>query len=137
MSDEFFVSKITGQSFTREEILLGCNNRIIAIKNLRAFTGKGLKESKDEIETLEQDPNNYIREWAILKCFKKYSTQSEPNPALTKEEFLQILSDAIDAGSKLYFSDPVEIVIQTCQNIKIQGGLPAIAKQIQQCIDNL
>ena len=143
MTYETLTSKlVAGQQFTHDE-LAKCEDAVIqTIKRLREFTNFGLRESKDLVDAIKKpgpitngfNSTSLSRE-DIYELFKKFSVQEIP--ALTKEEFLQVLSDAIDAGDKLYYTDMIDIVVQTCTNIRQNGGLTAIAKKIHKFINDI
>jgi hypothetical protein len=143
---------VPGKEFTHDQ-LIGCKDALInTIKELRSFTGFGLRESKDLVDAIKKthplpaqnamssiggynQPLTTLELDDIYKLFKQYSINT-PDP-LSKEEFLAILGDAIDAGDKLYYTDMIDVVEQTCKNIRKEGGLQKIAEKIHKFVDGL
>ena len=110
------------------------------IKEWRAFTGQGLKESKDAIEkalfkTSTTMPNGYVTygdsPWnkdsydSVLAAFAEHAHVSE----LSREEFIHIIEGAIDNMSSFHFNDMLDATMVCLENIKKNGGLAAIAEK--------
>jgi hypothetical protein len=119
---------VNGIDYKADEILSYYpHQKIRAIKALRDVSALpdgykiGLKEAKDTIEACNSE-SEYIT------LFTKYCGPNwEP---LTKEEFMNIIEEAIDAGGdKFLAKDMLDSVEFLCSNIRKKGGLDEVAKE--------
>lgn len=95
------------------------NQKISLIKLYRQLTGLGLKDAKDAIEEAGS------REEDIMYAFEKVCAPL----TISKDEFIQIISEAIDNMDKFYHKDMLHAVQVLCENIKDYGGLQRIAME--------
>lgn len=121
------------------------NGEIIAlIKDWRAFTGSGIKDSKDKIESLivydPARPPTSIRGWDvdkttdnIVRAFYNVSY----HPELSKEVFIGMITDAINNMDKFHCNDMLIAVEFLFENIKKRGGLVKIAEENDIFLDSL
>lgn len=108
---------------------------ISLIKELRTLKGEGLRVCKDAVDACRKKPqdkatrnqNDFDLE-KIIETFVDHGMEPEFHE-LEKEEFMNILEEAIDASGKLHFNSMLDAVMVTCKNIKSNGGLEEIAKQ--------
>lgn len=124
-------------------------NIIILIKNWRTMSGDGLKDSKDKIESLIVfDPklpktgsySSSGRGWdaqltknSIMSAFIELSQF----PQLTKEEFVNMVSNAVDQMHTFHCTDMIEAVEFLFKNIKAKGGLQKIAEENHNFLDGI
>ncbi len=127
------ISSINGYKVKCADLRELKDKKIGCIKEFHAFTNMGLKDSKNAVETIPLDGNNNMRPDKIVELFEKYAVKIE----LSKEELLQIFSDALDVADKMYFRDPIAVIMTTCINIQKIGGVNAIALQVHNFINNL
>ena len=105
------------------------NEKINLIKEYRRFAEKGLKDSKDAIESCWEDFN------AMVELFK---IASDWNPRFTRDEFMVMVNEALDGAEKMYFNgDYIEIMKILISNVEKQGGLKAIAKKREEFLAKL
>ena len=114
----------------------GGSNKIAAIKEFRRVTGMGLKDSKDAVERCGYSSTNPD---LLVEEFIKHGGDNvegvvEP---LTKQEFMYIIDEAIDAMPTYHCKDMVECVEFLCKNIRANGGLDAIATEREKFLRNL
>lgn len=96
-------------------------DKIALIKEYRNITGKGLKDSKDIIEDALYNHKN------MVDLFRKATGHFiEP---YTKEEFMNVIENAIDNMHHLQFDDMLSAVEIALDNIKKRGGLKALAME--------
>ena len=104
--------------------------KIALIKELRNISGCGLKESKDLIEECIFGKNsNGYGTYDIAKLqnlFEQYVIVATP---LTKEEFMNIIEEAIDNMGTFYYKDMLNAVQCLLSNIQTNGGLKALAME--------
>jgi len=127
------VSTITGYKVKVVDLLSYTRKKIQCIKEYRSFTNLGLKDSKDAVDTIPYDEINGMDPDEIVALFEKHAVKME----LSKEELLQIFSDALDVANKLYFKDPIAVIMTTCINIQRSGGVHAIARQVHNFIHSM
>ena len=112
-------------------------NTIGLIKEYHRFTNCGLKEAKDKIEECLDAVYNHTnysstKRWTqetFNSLIKEFRAVSFIENTLTKEEFLNIISDGIDGMDKLGFTDMLEAMECLLTNIKRNGGLKVIAEK--------
>lgn len=121
------------------------NKHIMMIKLMRGFTGWGLKEAKEWTDQYKMaatpvgTPGNSgprINIPRIVEALYEMSVEKTPD-SLSKEQILDIFSEALDAGEILHFSDPIDIIIATAENIQKNGGVAAIAAKLDEFINAL
>jgi len=122
----------TGKSCTynMQEMIDNYRNsrKISLIKDYRMITGKGLKDSKDDVEAAYNERD-------LIELF-----ESVLDPmTISKEEFLNIISDAIDGAVSLFFDDDdmLDTVELLCKNIRNKGGIRYLAKRSNSFINAL
>jgi hypothetical protein len=98
--------------------------RIDLIKLYRSVTGKSLHESKDAVEKHELNDLYDIK--GLINEFTSHMIAPDP---FTKEEFLNIISEAIDSSDKFFCTDMLDAVLILCNNIKSNGGLIKLAEK--------
>jgi hypothetical protein len=110
-------------------------NIICLIKSWRGLTSSGLKDSKDKIEELldrqysgiggksiwDKSPECKER---VIDAFIEVSSF----PQMTKEEFMNLISDAIDHMDKFYCKNMIDACEFLFKGIKEQGGIEKIAE---------
>ena len=114
--------------------------KIALIKEYRSFSGLGLKDSKDLIEEYQKTesqsngliPATYDIDGLVYE-FEKLSQ----NITISKEEFIQIIDDAIEAQDKFYYTDMLDVVETLCNNIRNYGGLRKIAMERDQFLEGI
>ena len=99
--------------------------RIALIKEMRRVSGMGLKEAKDTVETYYSESIGYDDE-GLLDAFRGYL---EITHVLTKEEFMNIIEDAIDKMDVFHYTNMLDAVTSLCANITKKGGLNKIAEE--------
>lgn len=110
------------------EELMREGKKISLIKEMRAVSGLGLKDTKELIEKYETRVNgNATWDDDLIDEFK-YRANISPDP-YTKEELLNALDEAIDGASKLHIDDMLDAVEMFCTNIRKKGGLKVLAKE--------
>lgn len=116
-----YLHNITGLIRNRKKIGL--------IKEYRSITNCGLNEAKDIIEKHEDknDPFGYFNEEGLLNEFRSVLLP-ETSP-YTKEEFLNLITHAIDNKDVFYFKDMLASVHALLHNIENKGGLDVLAKE--------
>jgi len=87
------------------EGLMQSDQKIALIKELRACSGLGLKDSKDIVEKY-RSPIGWDYD-GLISEFKVYLEIADP---ITKEEFLNIIEDSIDTMHTFHFTDMLEAV---------------------------
>jgi hypothetical protein len=106
--------------------------KIALIKEYRALSKCGLKEAKDMIEKFESKKqssgNSFDTQYAydihsLLDAFKAVSR----GYTITKEEFVNIISEALDNMDRFHCDDMIEAVEFLLKNIKAKGGLEQVA----------
>lgn len=118
--------------------------KIELIKMFRQVSGKGLKDSKDEIEACEDPTSRRYNEYRLIDAFYKASGGDrrfrphvyEPE-FYDKEKFLNDISEAIEAGRKMRSYDMLDAVITFCENIRDQGGIEELAREREEFIDSI
>lgn len=104
---------------------------IMLIKYWRSFTGSGLKDSKDAIESfLHKDSSGaWIMDDSTVKNVVEGFYNRSFSPELTKEEFMNIISEAIDNKDKFHCEDMLDAVEFLFKGIRQKGGLVKIAEE--------
>ena len=100
------------------------------IKEYRALTGKGLKDSKDRVEEARTDRHSGSgRTFDVDKVEEIFRADCgyAPDP-YTKEEFLNNLEKAIESGETFHM-DMLESVELYIQKVKDNGGLEELARE--------
>ncbi|MCP3685938.1 MAG: hypothetical protein GY861_25100 [bacterium] len=126
------------------EVRLKCNNAIVdfnmntimdmvnkrqkigLIKKYREISNKGLKDSKDAIESCVDGLGHYDPE-KLRSIFSKHMT-GYPEP-YTKDEFMNLIENAIDNMDVYRFPSMLHAVDSLLDNIKNEGGLKKIAME--------
>lgn len=119
------------------------------IKEYRAFSGSGLKESKDMIESCRKItgtnspnawrlPTNTSWVYDISKLKEAFQSQAVPPiEAISKEEFINMIAGAVDNMEYYQCTNMIEAVEFLLKNIKNKGGLEEVAKERQKFIDSI
>jgi hypothetical protein len=117
--------------------MIRSKQKIALIKEYRAISGLGLKQSKDAVESHQitkasrQGNGSYAlaeyKEEELVEDFMQYLV-SNPDP-YTKEEFLNNIEQAIDGMGVYQCTDMLEAVEYLLDNIKKRGGLEVLAKE--------
>ena len=104
---------------------------ISLIKEYRGLTGKGLKDSKEAIESARLDKNNALGERTfdvdMVEDIFRVDCGYDPDP-YTKEEFLNNLEQAIDHGQTFHMNmiESIELYIE---KVKENGGIAELARE--------
>jgi hypothetical protein len=116
------------------EIIQAAKNgqKIELIKRYRNVSGKGLKDSKDAIESC-QDGHKYDLE----KLVTLFELEGMGKANVTKEQFMKVIDKAIDSGDAMYCHDMLDAVEQLCANLRKKGGLKYIEIQRELFINSL
>lgn len=112
------------------------NQKIRLIRLYRALTGMGLKDSKNAIEQARCIPVGGVNKLNVDDVMDIFERASRPL-TITKEEFLQIIEEAIDVQDKMFVTDMLETVATLCRNIRDYGGLSKIALDRQNFLDQI
>ena len=103
--------------------------KINLIKEFRWATGKGLKDSKDAVETCE---------WRVedmVELFRKnIGCICEP---YSKQEFLHLIENAVDNMHHLAYDDMLDATMAMLTNVKKNGGLEKLAKDRDKFLNNI
>jgi len=117
--------------------------KIELIKMYRQESGKGLKDSKDDVESC-QLPSGGYNEYKLINLFyeasgrsSRFRTHEYEFQFYDKEQFLIDIGKAIDAGRILKCNDMLDAVIALCDNIKSQGGLYELAKTREEFVNRI
>jgi hypothetical protein len=115
------------------------DEKIALIKEYRLVTGKGLKDSKDAVESVYNRKRStdsiYSTIDSMVELFKAGAgITHEP---YTKQEFLFLVENAIDNMDKLAFNDMLEATMVLLNNVKNSGGLEKLAKDRDKFINNI
>jgi hypothetical protein len=104
---------------------------IALIKEYRGLTGKGLKDSKDAIETARTDRTDALGsrtfDTDIIEDIFRADCGYDPDP-YTKEEFLNNLEQAIDHG-QTFRMDMIESVKLYIEKVTENGGINELARE--------
>ena len=118
-------------------------NIITLIKLWRSLTGMGLKDSKDNIERLIGRTQNtsFPFTWdqsieAREKVVNGFIEQSYL-PELTKEEFMNMISEAVDNMGKFHCNDMMEAVEFLFKGIRQKGGLIKISEEHDRFLEGI
>jgi len=131
-------SKITHKEIDVEEIRSSCHDRKIhLIKLYREFTGLGLKESKDAIESVPygNEVERIFDHDAMVTLFR-LGGKCDPDP-FTKEEFINLISAAIDNMDSFRFKDMLEATQVFLNNVERDGGLQVLARERDNFIERI
>ena len=151
-----FVSKIDKKTVVRVSDLHTAHagkDTIYLIKSWRTLTGEGLKESKDAIQKLLDnipyktdingfaitgDPKtgNQWNEKTYNQMMQGFADESY-NPELTREEFMNMISGALDSMDKFHCTNMIEAVEFMFANVKKNGGLEMIARKNDAFLDGI
>jgi hypothetical protein len=108
------------------------DGRLISlIKEYRTLTGKGLKDSKDAIETARTDHMDGLGSRTfdvdMIEDIFRADCGYDPDP-YTKEEFLNNLEQAIDHGAT-FRMDMIESVKLYIEKVTENGGINELARE--------
>lgn len=106
--------------------------KINLIKGFRRVSKLGLKDSKDTVEKHHSSLGYDIE--ALLDEFRPYLEIAEP---VTKEEFMNIIEEAIDKMEVFHYTSMLEAVTDLCSNISRKGGLDVIGEERDKFIRGL
>jgi hypothetical protein len=125
---------LMGKPFDMDVILelAQSGKKIGLIKELRSLSGMGLGESKDAIEMCMVGPinsNGYHDSYDYNALEALYAKYCEPTGQMEKEEFMNIIENAVDNMEALHFENMLDAVETLCLNIRTNGGLEAITKK--------
>jgi hypothetical protein len=110
------------RAFTKE------GKKIHLIKEYRFVTGKGLKDSKDAVESVSTIEG-------MVELFRNsLHTICEP---YSKQEFLHLIENAVDNMHHLAYDDMLVATIALLTNVKNNGGLEKLAKDRDRFINNI
>ena len=70
----------------------------------------------------------------VVELFKRVLNISEP---FSKEEFLNLIENAIDSMEAMYYTDMLEATLATLSNIKKQGGLEFLARKRSKFLNSI
>ncbi|UCG54226.1 MAG: ribosomal protein L7/L12 [Dehalococcoidia bacterium] len=98
--------------------------KIALIKKYRALTGKGLKDSKDAIESCQNNTR-----YDLQRLVDLFHSNGLPQHNVTKEQFMKIIDKALDVGDTMYCDDMLDTVEQLCANLRKKGGLKYVQVQ--------
>jgi len=103
--------------------------KIPLIKEFRFATGKGLKDSKDAVESCWGD-----REGMVELFRQNIGCICEP---YTKQEFLHLIENAVDNMHHLAYDDMLDATMAMLTNVKNSGGLEKLAKDRDKFLNNI
>lgn len=109
--------------------------KIRLIKHYRAVSSLGLKEAKNAIESCESCNGNYDLD--MLKELFASASGIRLVPEITKEELMNMISDALDAGDALHMTNALDVIELFCKNVRAKGGLEAISKERQEFLESI
>ena len=122
---------------TREDVLNDAREKqkIPLIKKYRIITGGSLRDSKDAVD-------NMIAKLSADQIADKFcdiagAYSVKKGVYLSKEQFLNIIDNAIESSKDMYFVDMLDVVEALCANIRKKGGLDAIAAEYEEFINNI
>lgn len=113
--------------------LIRLNQKISLIKEFRAVSGLGLKDSKDMVEKFYS--NIGWNKDGLIDAFKQYAGMT-PEP-YTKDEFMHLVERAIDSMDDYHFTDMIQAVETMLHNVQSKGGLKALAKERDTFLNNI
>ena len=105
-------------------IMMRTGSKIDLIKAFRKVSNMGLKDSKDMVEKYATNLG-YDAE-PLLDEFRCYLEIAEP---VTKEEFMNIIEEAIDKMNVFHYTSMLDAVTDLCRNISDKGGLDKISEE--------
>ena len=112
-------------------------NKIGMIKAVRDLSpGLGLAEAKNLIETAQNKCSLSVYANETLYETICLALGSQFIPAITDEQFLQILQTAMKQSSAFYM-DRLDAVMLCCENLKKMGGLPYAARKFEEFINSI
>jgi hypothetical protein len=122
-TNDSMVHSIHSIDFDELRAAFNDSRRIQVIKEVRRVTGFGLKESKDLVEKYMA-----VGDADALVDRIKDIAKICPDP-YTKEEFMALIERAIDTMDTYHFTDMLSAVDALLTNVKLKGGLEALAKE--------
>ena len=113
---------------------ISSKKKIQLIKLYRQITGLGLKESKESVDMLMQ--------WKQEDVFNEFCRLADVHDLMTsahlsKEQFMEIISDALDSAKNFQCLDQLDALETLCANIRKKGGLGVIAKEYDNFINSI
>ena len=105
-------------------IMMRAGSKIDLIKEFRKVSKMGLRDSKDMVEKHQSNLGYDVE--GLLDEFRPYLEIAEP---VTKEEFMNIIEEAIDNMGVFHYTSMLDAVTDLCRNISDKGGLDKIAEE--------